>query len=541
MIPRWYQTQLDHDICTAWSQGARNVLAVCPVGSGKTFTVAGIINKHAGAVCAIAHRRELIEQISLTLAHYGVRHSILAPEATIKWIINLHHAELGRSFYDPRSHTAVVSVDTLVRRAESMKQWCSRVSLWFTDEAHHLLRENKWGKAVALFPQAHGLGVTATPFRSDGKGLGRHAHGVFDALVEGPKMRQLINEGFLCEYKIFKPQTDLNLKGVNITRSGDYSHSQLVTRVHKSHIVGDVVKHYLKFAPGLLTVCFATDVKTATEIAASFREAGVKAEVVTAKTPPAARVDIIRRFKLREILVLVNVALFDEGFDCPAIEAIIDAQPTESARCYIQKFGRLLRTMDGKFIGVYIDPVGNIWRHGPPDRHREYTLGAREGSGRKAVDPDLIPTKACKQCTAVFEAIYKVCPYCGTVIIPGDRSQPQFVDGDLTELGGEELQALYGERDRIDGAPRISRDDNLIGRGIAKQHRLRQEAQVDLRAAISLWAGYQRYYSRPDPESYRRFYFRYGVDVMTAQTLGRRDAENLTERVRRDLPCCETA
>jgi superfamily II DNA or RNA helicase len=305
--------------------------------------------------------------------------------------------------------------------------------------------------------------------------------------------------------------------------------------VRKSHIVGDVVKHYLKIAPGKLGVTFATDVKTATEIAENYRAAGVKSEIVSATTPHLVRVEILRRFRNREIMQLVNVDLFGEGFDLPAIEVISMARPTESAGLFIQQCGRALRSMEGKTHGIIIDHVGNVQRHGVPDRHRVYTLDARERRSRSTKDPNLIPTRACKECMAVFEAIYKVCPYCQAVYTVGDRSRPEFVDGDLTELDMATLSQMRGEIDRIDG-PGPSMGLDIVGASINKNHRLRQEAQRPLREAIALWAGWQTYQGRPWSESYRRFYFRYGVDVMTAQTLGRRDAEDLTKRIQGDLP-----
>jgi len=540
---RPYQQKMNEGIMSAWASALRFVLSVLPTGAGKTVTFGKVVSEHSGAACVIAHRQELVSQISLALAKFGVRHSIMAPRATVRWIIQYHIQELGASFFDPDSPVAVAGVNTLLRRAGSMGAWCNNVTLWVIDEAHHVLQDNQWGKAVALFPNARGLGVTATPLRADGRGLGACADGVFDTMLVGPTMRDLINQEHLCDYRVFAPPSDLDLGGVKITRSGDYSPKQLTARVRESHIVGDIVEQYIKIAPGELGVTFVSDVATAGDVATKFNASGVPAEVVSAKTPDAVRVDILRRFKRGDLKELVNVALFDEGFDLPALQVVSMGAATESYGRYCQQFGRVVRRMEGKPHGTIIDHVGNVMRHGLPDAPREWTLEARERGSRGKRDPDVIPTQTCKECTAVFEAIYKICPFCDAPILPVERRSPKHVDGDLTELDPATLADLRGEVARIDAPPEQVRTrmehagapGAAIG-GAVKNHRLRQESQVALRSVIAYWAGAQRQQGRPDFESYRRFYWQFGVDVMTAQTLGRRDADELTKRILKK--CC---
>lgn len=564
---RPYQRRAKDDIYAAWDQGFANVLAVLPTGAGKTVTFSDILHDHQGASCAIAHRQELVAQISLALARDRVRHRIIGPKNVVKLCVNLHMAELGASYYDPRARCAVAGVDTLIRRGPELAHWLRSVTLWVQDEAHHVLRGNKWGSAADMFPNAKGLGVTATPTRADGKGLGRHADGLFDTMVEGPDMRDLIDAGYLTDYRIFAPPSDLDLSAVTIGASGDYSQPKLKTAVRSSHIMGDIVAHYLRIAPGKLGVTFVPDVETAHDVAARFNAAGVPAEVVSAKTPDADRIAIIRRFKNRELLQLVNVDLFGEGFDLPAIEVVSMGRPTQSFGLYVQQFGRVLRLMldpalypfwdqfsdaerrahiaaSAKPRGIIIDHVGNVERHGLPDARREWTLDRREkrSSGRSK---DVIPTWTCVECSGVWENIYKACqdPMCAAPRPePTARNAPEFVDGDLFELDAETLAAMRGEIERVDMHPEAYREELAAKRtphigqmAHVKRHAERQEAQVALRASIAWWAGYQRAMGRPDYESYRRFYFAFGVDVMTAQALNTREAIDLAARINEHL------
>lgn len=542
MKERYYQAELKQDVRAEWAAGARNVLAVLPTGGGKTWTFSEIVKAHIGAACAIAHRQELVSQISLSFAKHKVRHKIIGPDKVVKLVNRLHMEELGQSFYHPSAPVAVAGVDTLIKKkGAAFDHWCKSVGLWVTDEAHHLCVGNKWGKAAAMFPNARGLGVTATPTRTDGKGLGSHADGVFDAMVEGPGMRDLIGQGYLTDYRIFAPPSDLDLSSVKIGSDGDYSKPTLKAAVRKSHVVGDVVKHYLRIAPGKLGITFASDVETATDIAAQFNASGVPAEVVSAKTPDADRVRILRRFKNRELLQLVNVDLFGEGFDLPALEVVSMARPTQSFGLYAQQFGRALRVMAGKEHAIIIDHVGNVVRHGLPDTPRVWTLDRRDRTSRDK-PTDVIPVKACPSCTAVYERITQTCPYCGFEAKPTARSGPEFVDGDLCELDPATLAAMRGQAIDLDLTPAQYLANSGAGylphvaaMSAAKNHSKKQDAQRLLRESIAWWAGYQQAAGRPDSESYRRFYFKFGIDVLSAQALGRKEAETLTGKINKEL------
>lgn len=534
---RPYQSQLKRDVYAAWQDGKRNVLAVAATGSGKTVLFSDIMNEYPAASVAIAHRQELVSQISLALARNGVRHRIIGAAVTQKQCVNAHLRETGRNYVDPNARRAVAGVDTLVRMDPAADPWFASVGLWVCDEAHHNLRPrdarggNKWGTATAMFPNAYGLGVTATPERADGRGLGRHADGVFDVMVEAPGMRDLIRAGYLTDYRIFAPPSDLDLSGVATSAGGDYSPDPLRKAVHKSHILGDVVQHYLRIAAGKRGITFAVDVEAATEQAAAFRAAGVPAEVVSAKTPDAIRAQIVGRLGRGELLQLVNVDLFGEGFDLPAIEVVSMARPTQSFPLYSQQFGRSLRLMDGKPHALIIDHVGNVHRHGLPDAPREWSLDRRERRSRSAVS-DVVPVRTCPACTGTYDRVVGLtCPYCGETAQPAGRSAPEQVDGDLFELDAEALARMRGEID----APPAFHPDPLVARSIVARHRERAEAQAALREAMAQWAG--RYSQATDEatcrELQRRFYVTWGVDVLSAQALGRADAEALRERIER--------
>jgi superfamily II DNA or RNA helicase len=575
---RPYQAQLEHGIYSAWAEleaanpvpppGGHVVGIQSPTGSGKTVTFCDVMSAHNCASAAIAHRKELVSQMSIALARNGVRHRVVGPDALRREITSLHMAELGRSYYDPSARCGVVGIDSLPGLSDC-DPWLNQVQLWIGDEGHHFLRENKWGQGVAKLRNARrGLLASATWFRADGKGLGRGVllpdgkwsnDGIADRLVLGPSMRDLIDQGYLTDYKLIAPESDIDYSQVPVTESGDLSPAKLRAAVHKStRIVGDVVEHYLKFAAGKVGVTFAVDIEAATEIAAAYRAAGVPAEVISSKTPPALRALLLRQLRNREILQLVNVDLFGEGFDLPAIEVVSMVRKTESKSLYDQQFGRGLRLMISKDLqdrwdtftdterrahiaaspkpyAIIIDHVGNWERHLPPDGPRFHTLDRRERRAR-TLPVDAIPLRACLNknplCLRTYERVLPKCPYCGHKPVPTERSAPELVDGDLAEVDPAVIAALCGRVAKVDGAFYAPAGlEGAAAQAAKNRHVERQHAQRELRGAIALWSGYQTVLGREMAEQHRRFFHMFGIDVLTAQSLGRPEAEALHARI----------
>lgn len=560
---RTFQQILESDTYRAWEAGAVNVMLVAATGSGKTVVVSKLLYDESGASIAIAHRQELVSQIAIALARNGVRHRIVGARkgSSLTRIISaLQIAELGYSFIDPTAKTGVGGVDTIVRMTN--EPWFQQIRLQVQDEGHHLLAANKWGRVSKMFPNARGAFPTATPRRADGKGLGRHADGLIDMMVQAPSMREIIRMGYLTDYRLICPPIpkDFNLSQIHVSDStGDLNKDELRKARHNSAtLTGDVIDHYLKFAPGKLGVTFEVDVESAGETAAAFRARGIPAEVVSSKTPDSLRSNILNRFRRREVLQLVNVDLFGEGFDLPAIEVVSMARPTESFALYSQQFGRALRLMvsdelnrkwdslgdagrrqaiteSRKPTAIILDHVGNVLRHnGPPDKQQIWSLDRREK--RRSKEDDAIPIRVCGACLQCYERTKKCCPYCGTYQPPQSRSAPEYVDGDLTELDAAALAALRGDIARIDGDFYAPRGLDMVAQIAARaNHTKRQQTQRSLRTAIAWWAGSEAACGYSESESYRRFFFRFGIDVANAQLLGSREAEELSTKVSKEL------
>ena len=564
---RSFQRKLKDDANAAYAAGAMAVMMQLSTGGGKTVIMGSDAKDHIDAPwnhmlpagCSIAHRGELLGQMSLQLAREEVPHGLIASEKVIKGIVASHVEEFGRTFYNARSPWRVASVDTITKR--DLGNWPATVGKVHIDEAHHVLRDNKWGKAAALFEKARFLLPTATPIRADKKGLGSHAHGIADALVEGPPMRQLIDDGFLTDYKVYciKPD-DLATDGIDIGANGEFNQEQARDAVHKSKkLVGSVVDTYIKYAYGKLGVTFAQDIEEARKITSEFNAKGVPAALLTGDDDPDVRRKTIGRFAARQLLQLVNVDLFGEGFDLPAIECVSFARMTASFALYSQMWGRALRLMiskllsaawdtytpaqrlefirtSGKPFAFIFDHVGNFYFHkGPPDKPRIWSTDA--GTKRKSAADDGIPMRVClnPECAFPYERIFSCCPYCGTdAPPPAERGGPLQVDGDITELDPQLMAQYRGEVERIAVPPQAVYVPNGAPRAaVIKSHMKRQAAQDLLRKTMVCW--YASYNDTDQRIAYRRLWFAFNIDHMNAMTLGKREADTLRERIIADL------
>lgn len=557
MRPRWYQTELINGVRTQWSQGTRNVVCVSPPRSGKTPTAYWLSEpfvKDGQGVVFFAHREELVRQLAMTYAEFGVYHRVMAPKDVITNIIHRQHKAFGRSFIDPNSNVLIGSVQTMNARVDKLRSFFPRVGLWMGDEAHHCLPDNMWGKVIAQMPNAYGLGFTATPGRTDRKSLAASQGGVFNAMTKGVTARQLINEGFICDYRIIAPPSSIDRSRIKVSGAGEFTQKGLTDAKRDSTITGDCVASYLKYTPGQNAVVFAVDVAHAFDLTEAYRAAGISAEMVSAKTPKHARKLIMDKFERGIFKILVNVDLFGEGLNVEGIEVVIMARPTQSFVLYVQQFFRALtKGGDDSKVGTIIDHAGNVGHfgktYGLPDAYNGWVLENEERGRKSRVnEDDVIRVTTCEKCFSPYEAAKPFCPYCGFKPIPAERAKPEHVDGDLVELDLDTLRAMRGEIERVDGDVLIPGHlTNSPAEGkIRKNHRERKEAQLGLRNNIALWAGWWRdcnkgYAADPvlgDSEIQRRFYHRFGIDIMTAQALGKKDALLLSDRVDRSLVHC---
>ena len=462
---REYQKKLVGDIASAYQQGAKSPLAVAPTGAGKTAIMAHIAKGAAakGNSCGIiAHRQELITQTSLALARAGVWHSIVAPDSVVRECFKLHIEALGRSYYNTEAPSRVASVQTLSRRIKSGSFDLFR--FLFIDEGHHAVA-GQWQQVREAMPDAWILGVTATPERLDGKGLGIEAGGPYDRMVMGPKGEELIGLGFLSRPRIYSPPTEIDVSSFR-TQGGDYRQSDAAAAVDKASITGDVIDHYRRLANGVPAIAFCVSVAHAQHVAEQFTQAGFRAACVDGKMTDAERRRAIKALGEGRLHVLTSCDLISEGTDIPIVGAAILLRPTKSLALYLQQVGRVLRPYPGKEYSIILDHVGNALRHGLPEESRDWSLAGRQKKTRGEREAAGPSVKTCFECYATFSATLDACPHCGTEVEKVGRKLEQR-DGELVEVDEAALQA---HRRREQGMAQTFDDLVALGRrkGYAK-------------------------------------------------------------------------
>ena len=538
---RNYQLDMKNKVYSAWDAQYKAVLLRMPTGSGKTVTFCSIVDDTKDLTTAIiVHRKELVQQICLTLADEEIEHNIIAARKDIRGIINAERAEYKRSFYNPNSKVTVISVDTLISRQEIYKQWLPSVNQVIIDECTHVLKENKWGKATALFPNARVLGVTATPERLDKKGLGSHVDGIFDVMVEGPSTRWMIDNGYLCKYKIAIPESDYNNYLKKSSNNSDYSKKSMMEASTQSQITGDVVDNYIKHAHNKQCIVFATDVATAKRMQANFLAKGINAKELNGTTNDKERLEALIKFRSREIKVLINVDLFDEGLDVPGIECVSMCRPTKSLGKYLQMIGRGLRTAPGKEYLILIDHVGNVQEHGLACADRLWTLDRIKKSQKKL---NFLRICSNTMCNAPYDRALTECPWCGTDAITvtragegGGRTPPIQVDGDLMLIDPETIRELE-QRASLEAPARVAERvaaamDGAAGLRALKNQQERIGTQKELSMVIATWAGEMKaYYGYSDRMIHKKFYLFHNMTITEALGMPKKDMLKMIDRV----------
>lgn len=430
---RSYQERVSREVGAILREGVRRVLVQMSTGAGKTVLASHFIdraNLTGRRIYFLCHRVELVDGTSGTLARYGILHGIIA----------------GNIRSNPDALVQVCSIETLKGCIDGLPvPWAIIV-----DETHHC-RAAGWEQVIGHFVQAGSIliGLTATPKRLDGRGLGAF----FDRIVLGPQTGELIEAGHLSRFRHFMPD-----------EAGKF-------------LVGDPVAHWKRRAAGLRSVGFAKDTAQSRQLVEEFRAAGVSAAHLDGTTPANERRETIRAFADGEILVLMNVDLFGEGFDLAAVagrpvtvDCVMFYRRTKSLSLYLQWAGRALRPSPGK-VAIILDHAGNWYQHGDIDAERIWSLDDDTGKVTKKAERAPI---TCPECFG--QARFPYPKICETVYPDGERCGHSFVKqiADI-QLKIEEGELKEKTKREKDAARRRQRREEFEAESLADLTRLGRE------------------------------------------------------------------
>jgi superfamily II DNA or RNA helicase len=410
MTLRPRQQQAIEDIRAAYRSGCKAPILCAATGFGKTHTSAQIIRSaldRGRTVWFLAHLREILDDTAKRLQ------SVKIPFGEIA-------AGKARQYH---RRVQIVSVQTAVRRNDLPKP-----DLVIVDECH-LAVATTYKKVLGKIGNPVLLGLTGTPCRLDGRGLGE----LFDEIIPTCSTGTLINEGLLAPIKYFAPHRP-DLTGLRM-QAGDYKQADIDAEMDRSTITGDAIEHYRKHCDGKRAVAFCTSIKHAEHVAEEFRAAGYKAVAISGESKTAERKAALSGLRSGELQVVCNAQLWVAGVDVPEIECIVLLRPSKSLTFYLQSIGRGLRTAPGKTHLTVLDHAGCIFEHGPPDMERRWTLASRQKK------EGVTPVRQCPACFCAHPPA-PVCPECGYRYPAAGRGGPEKIDGELGEIDMRQAAAL---------------------------------------------------------------------------------------------------
>jgi len=418
--------------------GNRRVLLQLPTGGGKTLVASEILKLttlNGYNSIFVADRRKLIDQTAEKLDAYGVHNGIIM-------------AGKAPNFHAP---VQVASIQTLYSRAiKRQVMELPDVQLVIIDEAHKSLGGQYLELIMEHYPHAYVLGLTATPVRADGRGLGE----MYDDLILGPRVNDLVEEGFLVPMRYYAPsKPDMEyLSTILDKRKGDYNEVKLGKYMERNKpLIGDIVEHYKTLSPDRQAVVFASSVRHSMYIAEAFNKAGIPARHIDGTTFHMERTEIYDEVHSGKVRVLTNYGVLVEGWDEPQISTCILARPTKSLSTYLQMAGRVLRPFPGKEDALLIDHSGVVLDLGFVSDEHPWSLDASESiderearlqEGMSEEEEERKVKIACENCDTLYEGQRK-CPECGWEP-PKRKSKAQ----EYLEAALVEVMAIRKEQER---------------------------------------------------------------------------------------------
>jgi DNA repair protein RadD len=411
---RDYQER-DADRLREAMRSAKRVLYVAPTGSGKTVLFAHIAEGAAAKgkrVLVLLHRIELVRQTVAKLAAFGVTAGLITAQRT-------KGLDAG---------VIVAAVQTLDRR----KTDPGRIDLVVVDEAHHAVAAT-WERVLGRFEDAHVLGVTATPERLDGRGLGD----MFEVLVEGPDVAWLAERGYLAKAHAFGRLAAVeDLRAIR-TRRGDYDREELTKLMLELPLTETAVADYLVMGEGRPAFAFCVGRHHAEVVAQAFADAGVPATSLDGTAHARDRETVLEAFHTGAIRLLASCDLLTEGFDAPEAGVAILLRPTKSLALHRQIVGRVLRSKANGSAALLLDYSGNLLEHGLPDMRVAWSL-----EGRDATTAAKTTAKLCPACEAIVPIGVSPCPECGHVFFRPTKPIVGIEPGAVVELDFEQILRL---------------------------------------------------------------------------------------------------
>lgn len=533
---RPYQKNVVREVSLHFQQKMLGVLMQMATGAGKTRTAAYVVEKYASTgrqVLWLVDQEELLMQAALTFAEYSIEHMLVCSTSSERAIKAQEFREHGRSWVKPGAGLVIASIQTIVRRLDARLDWLQPSQI-VADECHLSLAPT-WRRVLGHWPEARLLGLTATPIRLDRQSFARADGGLYDVMVQGPTVSELIDMGSLARCEAYRPNVQL-LEGVadlSRLKGDDYDPQELEKELDAPRIYGDVVGHYRQYSHGKPAIAFCPTVKSAEKFAQAFRDAGYRAMALDGQTDDTLRRQAVLKLGTGELDVLTGVGLLVKGVDIPYATTAIWLRKTKSLTVFLQGTGRVLRPHPDKPFAIILDCVGVIAEHGLPHWDREWSLAPVDKKRKRSAEDDDMPdvmAKDCPQCHRYHDPA-PVCPYCEHVYPVKERREMEQVGGTLVKVSAEDEEIMRRQRRILQGQSKTVPE--LIAQGISRGRALKIVAAREAKDALinAVVAGISAANAISGKTSYQEF----GVTLMDIRKMKPADLKALRDRCQQPL------
>lgn len=375
---RPYQEEALARVEAAEARGVRSLLGVAATGLGKTIMFVELARRRGGRTLILAHRDELIAQAVAKVCESDTARPITA--AAYAALVNVGRADLAQAMVnnvgpgtvgivkaqdnDLTAEVIVASVQT-VSRAKRLAQLVGsgQFRTVIVDEAHHSLADSYKRVLGALSAGGEGgpllFGVTATPERGDGKGLGQ----LYEEVPFNYDILWGIRAGYLADLRARQiVLAAFDERDLKVSR-GDYTEGSSGMALLSAGAPRHIVAAWCEEARDRKTLVFTPTVEMAKLTAEAFVHHDIAAGWLSGETPTVERRYLLDQFRKGDLRVLVNCAVLMEGYDEPSIDCIVVARPTKQQGTYVQMVGRGTRRHPGKDDCLILDVVGATTEH----------------------------------------------------------------------------------------------------------------------------------------------------------------------------------
>lgn len=413
----------------------KHIIVQSPTGSGKGVLIGSMASMSVGKhnrVLILAHSEEILKQDANHARKWGVEVAEV-------------YAKTRKL---PDADCCCMMVQTLRQRLKK-DYW----RIWFDEFNFLILDESHRSEFDIVFeyvnPKVYVLGLSATPARY---GRMKQLALMYEAMVVGPSVQDLIDQGFLCRCKLYSLDAP-SMDDVEWDYGrGDYSLGQMAQKFKSRARYIGAVENYQRICPGAKAVCFGCSSEQVIGITEQFCAAGIKAKYLLSanfdedEDFSGERKEIMDQFKRGEFQVLVLLGIGTAGLDIPDIKAVLVLFATTSIVKWYQVLGRCSRPAEGK-NGEFIclDFGLNYSRLGRYEDSRVWGLWHKEGAGG-----GVPPMKICPQCQKMIPVQYQDCPYCQYHF----PTQQEIYQSDLQEIvakNDEETIEGYVARKKLEG------------------------------------------------------------------------------------------